>query len=66
MDVIRVRVVRVTRLNRLLGSKVTLLVLRHRHQSRKRIVFIHAHILNLFEELCKRGIAHRQGNLQSK
>ena len=55
MDVIRVRVVRVPGLNRLLGRKIALLVLRDRHQSSKRVIFLHAHILNLFEELCKSG-----------
>jgi hypothetical protein len=35
----------------MLGGKVALLVLRDRHQSGERIVFLHTHILNLFEEL---------------
>jgi hypothetical protein len=55
MDVIRVRVVRVPSLNGLLGRKVALLVLRDRHQSSERVIFLHTHILNLFEELCKSG-----------
>ena len=39
--------------------QITLLVLRDRHQSSERIVFLrHTHILNLFEELCKSGFCN--------
>ena len=50
-------IVRVAGRDSLLRGKISLLVLGNDHQIGKRVVFLrHAHILNFFEELCKREV----------